>query len=62
MYLKERHATPCRVGGKHGQSEELYIHHMSALSNEPPALWQMKQNRRSPRYTTRWDELMVVSA
>ena len=22
--------------------------------------WQMKQQWRSPRYTTRWDELMVV--
>jgi len=29
-------------------------------TSEPPAPWQMKQNRRSPRYTTRWDELMVV--
>jgi len=29
-------------------------------ASEPPTPWQMKQNRRSPRYTTRWDELIVV--
>ena len=23
-------------------------------------VWQMKQVRRSPRYTTRWNELVVV--
>ncbi len=27
-----------------------------------PRVWQMKQERRSPRYTTRWDELLVVRA
>lgn len=25
-------------------------------------VWEMKQQRRSPRYTTRWDELAAVSA
>jgi DNA polymerase V len=29
-------------------------------ANESPSPWQMKQNRRSPRYTTRWNELMVI--
>jgi len=24
--------------------------------------WAMKQDRRSPRYTTRWDEVPVVHA
>lgn len=24
--------------------------------------WEMRQERRSPRYTTHWDELMVVRA
>ncbi len=24
--------------------------------------WKMKAERRSPRYTTHWDELLVVSA
>jgi DNA polymerase V len=24
--------------------------------------WKMRQARRSPRYTTRWDELLVVKA
>jgi DNA polymerase V len=32
------------------------IHHVS----EPQAHWHMKQTRRSPRYTTQWDELLEV--
>ncbi len=29
-------------------------------AEEARAPWRMRQQRRSPRYTTRWDELMVV--
>jgi DNA polymerase V len=25
-----------------------------------PKRWAIKQERRTPRYTTRWDELLVV--
>ena len=25
-----------------------------------PKQWSMKQERRTPRYTTRWDELLTV--
>jgi DNA polymerase V len=25
-------------------------------------VWKMRQQRRSPRYTTRWGEIMVVSS
>lgn len=31
-------------------------------ANEPPPQWAMKQTRRSPRYTTRWGELLQVRA
>ncbi len=35
----------------------------SALVNEPQsANWTMQRQQRSPRYTTRWDELRVVQA
>ena len=31
-------------------------------AQEPAPVWQMRQQRRSPRYTTRWDELLRVRA
>ncbi|MYZ51587.1 DUF4113 domain-containing protein [Malikia spinosa] len=33
----------------------------SCWASEPqPSGWEMKQERRSPRYTTRWDEVLLV--
>jgi len=33
-----------------------------ATNGAEVAVWAMKQERRSPRYTTRWDEMPVVRA
>jgi DNA polymerase V len=33
-----------------------------ASKNAEAAVWATKQERRSPRYTTRWDEMLVVRA
>lgn len=33
-----------------------------ASTNAEVAVWATKQERRSPRYTTRWDEIPVVRA
>lgn len=30
------------------------------MANEPRSAWHMKQERRSPRYTTRWNELLEI--
>jgi DNA polymerase V len=33
-----------------------------ASSREETRSWAIKQERRTPRYTTRWDEMPVVKA
>lgn len=37
------------------------VHLASAATREPP-VWRMRQHNKSPRYTTRWDELPEVAA
>jgi DNA polymerase V len=34
----------------------------AGLCQEPGRRWTMRQERRTPRYTTCWDELLTVSA
>jgi len=33
-----------------------------AISSAPDRPWHMRQHRRSPRYTTCWDELLRIGA
>ena len=50
------------VNARYGQGALQVASAGVQQAQEPTPAWQMRQQRRSPRYTTRWDELLRVRA
>ena len=59
---KDRHRLMLAIDGINDRFGRGSIHVGSAVGAGPARTWSMRQERLTPQYTTRWEDVPVVRA